>query len=202
MRLLLLLPLTQCFLTAATVHQGTIGPLTGPGSLDASGVITAGSLYDENAGSSADGIRVTGGIDFGDAYTPINSSFTGNITGVQDGSSSIVPNFGDAGLNQVLRTQGYGGQVAIDFPLPAGTYKIQLLFWEPYFGVNVGGGTGSWSIAVARKYPHMEATVLELPTVADIAREHVAAAGTVPDMPGCWRTAGRPDAGRSRATRA
>jgi SAM-dependent methyltransferase len=43
--------------------------------------------------------------------------------------------------------------------------------------LDVGGGTGSWSIAVARQYPHVEATVLELPTVADIARRHVAAAG-------------------------
>ena len=43
--------------------------------------------------------------------------------------------------------------------------------------LDVGGGTGSWSIAVARKYPHVEATVLELPAVVDIAREHVAAAG-------------------------
>jgi len=42
--------------------------------------------------------------------------------------------------------------------------------------LDVGGGTGSWSIAVAGKYSHVEATVLELPTVADIAREPVAAA--------------------------
>ena len=48
---------------------------------------------------------------------------------------------------------------------------------SPPRGLDVGGGTGSWSIAVARKYPHVEATVLELPAVADIAREHVAAAG-------------------------
>ena len=43
--------------------------------------------------------------------------------------------------------------------------------------LDVGGGTGSWSIAVARSYQNLEATVLELPAVADIARERVAAAG-------------------------
>jgi hypothetical protein len=43
--------------------------------------------------------------------------------------------------------------------------------------LDVGGGTGSWSIAVAQAYPHLEATVFELPTVADIARQRIAAAG-------------------------
>ena len=43
--------------------------------------------------------------------------------------------------------------------------------------LDVGGGTGSWSIAVARAYPHLEATVFELPTVADVARKRIAAAG-------------------------
>ncbi len=43
--------------------------------------------------------------------------------------------------------------------------------------LDVGGGTGSWSIAVARRHPHMEATVFELPAVAGIARRRVAAAG-------------------------
>ncbi len=43
--------------------------------------------------------------------------------------------------------------------------------------LDIGGGTGSWSIAAARRYPHLNATVLELPAVAEIARERVAAAG-------------------------
>jgi predicted O-methyltransferase YrrM len=43
--------------------------------------------------------------------------------------------------------------------------------------LDVGGGTGSWSIAVAQAYPHLEATVFELPTVAEIARQRIAAAG-------------------------
>ena len=43
--------------------------------------------------------------------------------------------------------------------------------------LDVGGGTGSWSIAVAQAYPQLEATVFELPTVADVARKRIAAAG-------------------------
>jgi hypothetical protein len=43
--------------------------------------------------------------------------------------------------------------------------------------LDVGGGTGSWSIAVAQVYPHLEATVFELPAVADVARRRIAAAG-------------------------
>lgn len=43
--------------------------------------------------------------------------------------------------------------------------------------LDVGGGTGSWSIAVARAYPGLEAAVLELPAVAAIARDRIESAG-------------------------
>jgi precorrin-6B methylase 2 len=43
--------------------------------------------------------------------------------------------------------------------------------------LDVGGGTGSWSAAVVRAHPHMRATVLELPGVAEVARAKVAEAG-------------------------
>ena len=43
--------------------------------------------------------------------------------------------------------------------------------------LDVGGGTGSWSIAAARRHPHLTATVFELPTVAEFARKRVADAG-------------------------
>lgn len=130
-------------LPAATVHQGTLTPLTGPSSLDASGLISAGSPFDGAAGSSNDGVRVTGGIDFGDSFTPLNPSFTGSIAGISNGTSGTNPNFGDAQLNEVMRTQGFGPNIAIDFTLPAGNYKVQLLLWEPYFGLSGGGGVGS-----------------------------------------------------------
>ncbi|MBW3591285.1 MAG: methyltransferase [Actinobacteria bacterium] len=40
--------------------------------------------------------------------------------------------------------------------------------------LDVGGGTGSWSIAVVRSNPHLKATVFELPVTADIARKRLA----------------------------
>lgn len=43
--------------------------------------------------------------------------------------------------------------------------------------LDVGGGTGSWSIAIAQRYPDLQATVLDLPTVVPLAQERIAEAG-------------------------
>ena len=43
--------------------------------------------------------------------------------------------------------------------------------------LDVGGGTGSWSIAALRVHPGLSATVLDLPVVAAMARERASAAG-------------------------
>jgi SAM-dependent methyltransferase len=43
--------------------------------------------------------------------------------------------------------------------------------------LDVGGGTGSWSIATVTRYPHLRATVYELPVTAEIARVRIADAG-------------------------
>lgn len=43
--------------------------------------------------------------------------------------------------------------------------------------LDVGGGSGSWSIAAARRHPHLHATVFELPVTAQIARARVTEAG-------------------------
>lgn len=43
--------------------------------------------------------------------------------------------------------------------------------------LDVGGGTGSWSIAIARAHPHMKATVFELPAVAAVARTRITDTG-------------------------
>jgi SAM-dependent methyltransferase len=43
--------------------------------------------------------------------------------------------------------------------------------------LDVGGGTGSWSIAVARRWPHLHATVVERPTVAEFAQARLSEAG-------------------------
>ena len=42
--------------------------------------------------------------------------------------------------------------------------------------LDVGGGTGSWTIAVAQRYPNLEATILDLPAVVPLARECIAEA--------------------------
>ncbi len=41
--------------------------------------------------------------------------------------------------------------------------------------LDVGGGTGSWSAAVVRRHRHMSATVVDLPAVANLARQRIAA---------------------------
>jgi SAM-dependent methyltransferase len=43
--------------------------------------------------------------------------------------------------------------------------------------LDVGGGTGSWSIAALRRHPHLRGTVVELPAVAELARARIAEAG-------------------------
>jgi len=43
--------------------------------------------------------------------------------------------------------------------------------------LDVGGGTGSWSIAAARRHPALRATVLDLPVVIEIARGRIADSG-------------------------
>jgi ubiquinone/menaquinone biosynthesis C-methylase UbiE len=43
--------------------------------------------------------------------------------------------------------------------------------------LDIGGGTGSWSIAVARRHEHIEAAVLDVPATAERARSQAAAAG-------------------------
>ena len=43
--------------------------------------------------------------------------------------------------------------------------------------LDVGGGTGSWSVAAVRAHPRLTATVVELPVVAAVARARVAEAG-------------------------
>ena len=137
-------------LTAATVLNGTLEVIDGPEDLNPAPILTAGSLYDGGSGSSSDGVRVVNGIDFGDSYTPVNPSFTGGIVGGStNGSGASAPSLGDTALNEVLRTQGYAPTLDIDFNLTPGTYIIQLLFWEPWFGWGGGGGIGSRVMAIA-----------------------------------------------------
>lgn len=43
--------------------------------------------------------------------------------------------------------------------------------------LDVGGGSGCFSISLARQYPDMHCTVMELPAMCEVAREYIAAAG-------------------------
>ena len=43
--------------------------------------------------------------------------------------------------------------------------------------LDVGGGSGCFSIALARRHPELSATVMELPAVCELAKEYVAEAG-------------------------
>jgi len=43
--------------------------------------------------------------------------------------------------------------------------------------MDVGGGSGCFSIAIAQQFPSIRCTVLELPAVCDVARDYIAAGG-------------------------
>jgi hypothetical protein len=43
--------------------------------------------------------------------------------------------------------------------------------------LDIEGGTGLWSIAIAQRHQHITGAVLELPTAVELARSPVAAAG-------------------------
>ncbi|MBT2388985.1 methyltransferase domain-containing protein [Streptomyces sp. ISL-1] len=45
--------------------------------------------------------------------------------------------------------------------------------------LDIGGGTGTNAIAFAQRWPHLHATILELPNVAKMAEEQIAEAGLV-----------------------
>lgn len=68
------------------------------------------------------------------------------------------------GIEAMLTGPAAALTAAVDFPA-----RQRLL--------DVGGGTGSWSIAIARAHPHMRATVFELPAVAAVARTRIADTG-------------------------
>lgn len=60
---------------------------------------------------------------------------------------------------------------------PAGALPDSYDFTRHQSLLDVGGGTGSWSIRIAQRYPELRATVLELPAVVNMARARIAATG-------------------------
>jgi SAM-dependent methyltransferase len=69
-----------------------------------------------------------------------------------------------AGIEAILAGPAAALPEAVDF----GPHKRLL---------DIGGGTGSWSIAIAQRHRHLTGAVLELPTAVELARSRVAAAG-------------------------
>jgi SAM-dependent methyltransferase len=59
---------------------------------------------------------------------------------------------------------------------PANALTAALDFAAHRRVLDVGGGTGSWSIALTTRHPHLHATVVDLPVVAEMARDRIAAA--------------------------
>ena len=89
---------------------------------------------------------------------------------------------GKGQVNEIIHTDEETQSVAsagIEAVLagPAAALADTVNFADRERLLDVGGGTGSWSIAVVRAHPHLTATVVELPTVAAIARRRVADAG-------------------------
>ena len=60
---------------------------------------------------------------------------------------------------------------------PANALAQTVDFTGHHRMLDVGGGTGSWTIATLRQHPALKATVFELPVTADIARKRIASAG-------------------------
>lgn len=60
---------------------------------------------------------------------------------------------------------------------PAAALAATYDFGRHHRLLDIGGGTGSWSISVVQRHPHMSATVFELPVVAELARKRLTGAG-------------------------
>ena len=53
----------------------------------------------------------------------------------------------------------------------------QVVLSERQKIVDLGGGSGAYSITAAKAHPHIEAVVFDLPPVAEVAREYIAEHG-------------------------
>ncbi|HET7854318.1 MAG TPA: methyltransferase [Candidatus Methylomirabilis sp.] len=64
------------------------------------------------------------------------------------------------------------------FSVQSGEAVAAAFDFMPYaYLLDVGGGSGAYCIEAARRYPHLRATVFDLPAALEIAREKIAEAG-------------------------
>ena len=64
------------------------------------------------------------------------------------------------------------------FSVQSGEAVAAAFDFLPYAHLlDVGGGSGAYCIEAARRYPHLRATVFDLPAALEIAREKIAEAG-------------------------
>jgi SAM-dependent methyltransferase len=78
-------------------------------------------------------------------------------------------------LDDVLQQVASAGIEAI-LAGPATTLPEAFDFGPHKRLLDIGGGTGSWSIAIAERHQNITAAILELPTAVELARSRVAAA--------------------------
>jgi len=78
-------------------------------------------------------------------------------------------------LDDVLQQVASAGIEAI-LAGPATTLPEAFDFSTHKRLLDIGGGTGSWSIAIAQRHQNITAAILELPTAVELARSRVAAA--------------------------
>jgi len=71
----------------------------------------------------------------------------------------------------------YGLYAAARPAAPLVAEALALPTGRPIRAIDIGGGHGGYSIALARRYPNLSATVFELPAVVPIAREIIAQEG-------------------------
>lgn len=90
----------------------------------------------------------------------LSSGPSTEVFDLDDATQQIV----SAGIEAALAGPAHALGHAVDF---SGSTRL----------LDIAGGTGSWSIAVARQHPHLEATILELAVPAEIARDRVTQAG-------------------------
>ena len=65
-----------------------------------------------------------------------------------------------------------------DISIQANSLLARFVDFSPYkYLIDVGGGNATNIIALAKKYPHLRASVFDSPTVCEIARKNIQAAG-------------------------